>query len=266
MEQNARAREQEDERLAEADLPAMACPACGHGVAPESDICEQCGGWLLTGQCVFCLEPADPALPFCSSCGNGSQGSACPHCGAWSIFDFCAGCGGAVTERAAVMFDALAEDEALSAALDALRSAETKQEGSEAAQLLARRDAARTRPPVVSSWLPSVQTAQRFDASAMTTSDIAPVEQARSTRAASEAAARDALRAAQDRIFASHQEARCFFDAFKLHVQTVTRTPYAWRCTAFGVLHAGPSNCSRPADGGVWLFKEEVQDEEMVID
>jgi len=76
------------------------CPKCGAPASSTADICQDCGAWLLEGQCKFCYaEIPDDAL-FCPECGKPKDGIPCPHCGKLSIFDFCPECGKPVTEEA----------------------------------------------------------------------------------------------------------------------------------------------------------------------
>lgn len=108
------------------------CGACGHGsLCPQCsapcngcDFCESCGHWLLTGQCRFCYEPLLPEAQFCHECGCDQEGLWCAHCNQRCHFDFCTGCGEALSPQAIALSARLWEgtgDPTLDAALQALR-------------------------------------------------------------------------------------------------------------------------------------------------
>lgn len=78
----------------------MRCGNCQSATHPGADICEACGTWLLTGQCMFCYASVEEGESFCAECGNPAQGVHCHRCGQVSIFDFCKTCGQALTEQA----------------------------------------------------------------------------------------------------------------------------------------------------------------------
>jgi hypothetical protein len=275
------------------------CPGCGAAVAEGGDLCEGCGRWLLEGSCPFCLAPVPAGARFCTECGNPPAGAECPRCSAITHFHFCPHCQSPVTVDAQLMLEALDEDaavlEALSAfaavdALDAEISAldpavevaepcrpVSSGAPSEAARLLDKLSglsAAKRVTPTTTDARPRVTSNFSLDAAQMSGSDpdAAPagassrLEEAREARHTAEEAAREALRKAQERIFASHQQARCFFEAIRLKFKTVQRTVYGWRCNWADVLHPAPQYCGNPGLGGTWVYKDEVTDEELVID
>ncbi len=70
------------------------------------------------------------------------------------------------------------------------------------------------------------------------------MERDQADAAAQVEAASKALQAIQ---FTTHQEARCFANAFKPdHCK-------GWLCNYAGVIHASPNECAEPGQGGVWL-------------
>lgn len=272
---------------------AAACPRCRAAVDPGGDLCERCGAWLLEDCCAFCGEAGVGDQAFCGRCGCPPGGVRCA-CGTFSRFDFCPGCGEATTRRARRDLAALADDvhvRRLLECLDAVQHLETAADPGPSAA-----PAADPRAAILDE-LTALRHGSRGAAATPGSADGSPARpapeadvafedlahaaaQAAATRAAVQAAdavwgealarareeAARALAEAQRRAFDSHQDARRFFGALRLHVvrrARVTRR-MGWRCRAFGVVHAAPSGCCAPQSGGEWVFdvaEEEVVDE-----
>ncbi|MEO0166848.1 MAG: zinc ribbon domain-containing protein [candidate division WOR-3 bacterium] len=82
------------------------CPKCGAKiVAPNADICEVCGEWLLEGKCKFCYADLEEGAAYCAECGNPVGGIVCPKCGKLSCFDFCKFCNTPLTAVAQQMIE-----------------------------------------------------------------------------------------------------------------------------------------------------------------
>lgn len=84
------------------------------------DFCEACGHWLREGQCRFCYAELVEGATFCTDCGNDQNGLVCSRCQTTSFFDFCGGCGDALSEAAQQMAQQVPADAALATALQAL--------------------------------------------------------------------------------------------------------------------------------------------------
>lgn len=95
------------------------CPHCGAEVG-GGDFCEACGHWLREGQCRFCYAELIDGATFCTECGNDQNGLWCSRCQANRFFDFCGGCGDALSDAAQQMAQQAPADPALAAALQAL--------------------------------------------------------------------------------------------------------------------------------------------------
>lgn len=114
------------------------CPQCGAEVG-GGDFCEACGHWLKTGQCPFCYAELVEGAAFCTECGNSQQGLRCARCQTQGFFDFCGGCGDALSELAQDLALAPPDDPALAEALAQLRQldAATRQAQAQLAQVQA---------------------------------------------------------------------------------------------------------------------------------
>lgn len=104
-----------DSSTSSAGSCAMGCPRCRMPVDPEGDFCEHCEHWLRPGQCRFCYSDLPVEAAFCVECGSPQAGFNCPRCGRHDFFDFCPGCGNALSEAAESALNALASDPLLAA-------------------------------------------------------------------------------------------------------------------------------------------------------
>jgi len=115
-----------------ATLQGVVCPACSLPVDPEGDICEHCRAWLKVGQCRFCYQDLPTEASFCIECGSPQAGFDCPKCGQHDYFDFCPGCGDALSEAAAAALNALADDPCLNPASAGVQEAGKSSEATSA--------------------------------------------------------------------------------------------------------------------------------------
>jgi hypothetical protein len=96
------------------------CPACSAEVL-GGDFCQACGHWLLDGQCRFCYAALADGARFCEECGCNQSGLVCPRCQTTGFFDFCTGCGDAVSEKGQTLNRQAVQDPALEQALQSMR-------------------------------------------------------------------------------------------------------------------------------------------------
>lgn len=87
------------------------CPKCGKPLrSSDSELCENCGEWLLKNQCRFCYAPISDTDSFCSNCGLPTDGIECPKCKTKSFFHFCKNCNEPLTEFAYQMIKKLQDN------------------------------------------------------------------------------------------------------------------------------------------------------------
>lgn len=87
------------------------CPNCKKPLrSVSSELCENCGEWLLKNQCRFCYASITENDSFCPNCGLPTNGIECPKCKTKSFFHFCKNCNEPLTEFAFQMIKKLQDN------------------------------------------------------------------------------------------------------------------------------------------------------------
>lgn len=238
------------------------CLNCGWSISETADICENCGEWLLKGKCNFCYTDYESGQKFCSECGNPPEGIICSSCGTLSHFDFCPQCNIPLTEQAAEAIELLKKN---SKYLDLKDS--TIHESPAINQNLSKTNDQYDRLNNYLSRFSQSKTKKKKSFSLNDNPDknivdnLESLKQAREKLAEEERKQRDLeakklLDEIQSKTFSNNQEARRFFNALKIVLQTEEREPIGWRCNAYGVTHSvGPHECADPSKGGTWIYQ-----------
>lgn len=270
------------------------CPHCGADVGPGGDFCEACGQWCRSDHCHFCDAVLVAGASFCTECGNSQQGLRCVRCRTQGFFDFCGGCGEALSDQAQQMLQAPQQNEALSQALQHLRDLGARPVVNP--QVSPVGVTTQARPGLnLDAALQSLRAGAALDAEAAQRSREAAAqarqeawEQAKQARAL-EVQARQAAQAqmrhqaemagseagafglsvqlqlARERVqallaasrqhtFPDAQTARRHFMQLRSQLVREGQVPRKWLCNWANCEHDNPNDCGNPSLGGVWLF------------
>lgn len=256
------------------------CPKCGAPASATADICQNCGAWLLKGQCKFCYADlsSDDAL-FCPECGKPQAGIPCPHCGKTSIFDFCTGCGRPVTEEAMaetkrardeMAYQTPYAEKTFSSNQEARRwynaqrfaaEAQTAQIEAELAELEALINSENetedeTPAPIKKSLFSDSQLASiRKTGEVIDAAVQQRAEEARKAEEKRKAEEAERKRKEEERKRKEEERLRHLKEAQeRKEALERARRPGSWRCNAYGVTHpGGPNECGDPSKGGHWV-------------
>lgn len=248
-------------------LEGRRCPRCGAVILANADICENCGEWLLRGQCRFCYAPLEEGAMFCGQCGNPVDGIECPHCHTTSYFDFCKECGAPLTSQAIETIEAIKNSSdfvELEKLLGHKEDADTVEEAEqkelrELREYLEKLEGSHSRDNYPTLF-------PRGRMNSLEAKVCAIDQEERACHETSKGAARDAQRKVEQKKFANNQEARRYFGALKVLLPTIKRTPVGWLCNICHVLHpGGPQECCVAYGGGKWIYKEEQEITEVEI-
>ena len=250
------------------------CPKCGAPASTTADICQDCGIWLLDGQCKFCYaEITDEAL-FCPECGKPKDGIPCPNCGTLSIFDFCPGCGEPVTEEAATELQR-AKHEMLNQSSDTpeleTKTFSSNQEARRwynahrpsAVEQTAGIDAELARLEALINSAPAPEKTEEESApepppparkSLFSDRQLASI---RKTGAVVDAAIQKRQEEEERKRQEEEERQRQIREAQKRKEELERLRTRAWRCNAYGSEHTdGPNGCADPSRGGHWGYKD----------
>jgi len=268
---------QENQQASEHSAQQRQCPNCGWGVpSGDADICENCGEWLLKGQCNFCYAQVEEGQNFCADCGNPPEGIICRQCGQLSHFDFCPQCSIPLTEQAEETLELIQNSaevqELLQINEDDLEPSgepeeQTANELDKLTRYLAKLDQQSQKKSKQSEPRKEGRKREKFvlqgDAGPNVEDRLKLLEQSPHNEKQKaflerkkEIQAMEMLKNACTKSFANNQEARRFFEALRQSLfSALSRHPMGWMCNAYGVVHDYPQECSATSRGGIWLYK-----------
>jgi hypothetical protein len=232
------------------------------------------------GKCRFCYSVLTEGAAFCEECGCDQSGLWCEPCQTRSFFDFCGGCGAALSESGAAALAQQAQDPQLARLIDELKAAQQA-----ADELMADEPVAaapvrrRLLDPKVTQTLRALGAATPVAVPQPALAGATVVGESESLRQSRQEAIQqlgrsklslsERLRAAKERAaqlasetatktFADQQEARRYFMGFRKLLAAEGHPPRAWLCNAYHSEHETPNDCAAPHQGGVWLFDTPV--------
>jgi len=271
------------------------CGQCKHPVSPTDDICENCGEWLLVGQCCFCYAPAEPNQKFCAECGNPPTGIVCHSCGTHSFFDYCPNCHESLTEQAAETLafiqqspefqevlqlhshvQQLIEKGGSQAQIDTgLQQIEQRLNDwnafNERVQQQRQQQRSTRRNPAGGSALSFDLNAAQINSQQLAAEQQYIAQQAAAAREQllqTETDQMNRIAAMQQKLFADHQSTRRYHESLKLLIPSLVpktkkvKRITGWLCVWANYLHPeGPCDCGNPSLGGSWQYEiDEIQD------
>lgn len=244
------------------------CPNCGWNVSGTADICENCGEWLLKGQCNFCYAKIELGQKFCSECGNPPEGIICGTCGEISHFDFCAHCNIPLTQQAYETIELLKITVEFQSLLQVDDKSELKTDDNihpdNSLENKFKDDIYKvpeSKSPKTNFFTLNIRAKTSIE------NNIRSLEQSRHNISEEEhrislqkQKERDAIKLLEEirnKTFSSNQEARKFYGALKILLPRVIekKNPVGWTCNAYDVTHSdGPQGCADPSRGGTWVY------------
>jgi len=263
---------QENQPISESSAQQHQCPNCGWGVSDTADICENCGEWLLKGQCNFCYAKVEEGQKFCSECGNPPEGIICFQCGQLSHFDFCPQCSIALTEQADETLELISHSVEIQNLIQISEDGnpDTSEQVDQAAiemeklknymSRLSPQNTEKPKPEKKTSFeLKSnadVNVEENLKAVQQSGKNIKEAEQKVLLQQQKEIQAARLLEETRSKTFSSNQEARKFFGALKMVLATTVQKQIkaGWKCNAYNAVHNAPQECADPAAGGIWLY------------
>ncbi len=235
---------------------AFQCPACHSPVSATADICERCGQWQMEGQCCFCYGPVRYGQKFCTSCGNPPAGILCKTCNTVSKFDYCPTCDSPLSKRSGEFLKTMEQS-------PEIQELKKLTEAIAARQKSANAKPASNQPPAYKKYVSTFSgpvSARDFGEEMQKSEEN--ISQSRQVDVP-EVDPRELIKKVeemQSRVFTDNQSARLFYTSIKILVPVVMKTkkPIGWKCNFASVVHPeGPSACSNPSLGGVWIYEEE---------
>ncbi len=253
-------------------LKSCSCTKCGASVEPDMEICPKCGQNLHSDTCSFCGVSMSSQDIFCPECGNPRFGISCPKCNTLNFRSFCRKCNtplnnlaqqamvlaknDPLVKKSYSLIEELSELEDYILEEDKSLSEEDLKLIDEHKELL--NLFRKSKPDYVEKKVEPKKEIKSETKKLSFSINILSKEEAMKKYKEKLAEIQQTLSSMLPDANMTPEMQRNFYSARKVEIEVLTKkkVPIGWKCNAYGCIHSQPNECSKPFNGGEWIYEE----------